>query len=659
MSWTWLIKKNKKGEKYYVHTSFRKGNSVSSTNCGFIDDIERLKKEKGNEFDSYIQSEGERIYQEWKDKEKPRHQFTFKENAEQENYREIYTSQIYLRKIWNDIGLTETLNSIKKTNKLKYQYDLNELAFFLVTNQLISASSKLKAYQERSSYFFSPENMTIDSVYDCLDVLAKNCDLINLKTYKKAKKYLKKDSALYFYDVTSVNMSKTVECNDLIGLKKGKEGIFGPIIQIGYLCDEWGLIIGMHVFKGSANEQGSLKEQMTRLYGVTKLKNIVICTDAGLCSIKNKRYSSQNFKGYITTQPLTKKKISDEIRKWAVECPFKVDGEKLSKQQIIERYEALVEEGKLNEADTLAQRTFYKSDWYLTTIKINSKGEEKLDGIKAKNKQEGESIDDIRKMEIELPKKGQNIEVTFEQRLVVSFSLKYYFAQKKKLEEEKEKAIKAIEKKQDLNDVGKKDFKRFVKCDKVTKNGEVAEENANTFLQDEYDYEESLCGLYCQATNLADNETVIYQSSRGRWIIEYLFRTCKSYLNMGTVYLHLEDHIIGHFEIVLLAINLLMILAYKVYAHLGNSKNKMGKGSSLDKEENFDVTLIKIIEKLCSMKSGLIKDDNGIPCLISHRNKNDINKIFSEIFRFSLTTQVRPVDQIKKLIRETDNVTSE
>ena len=86
------------------------------------------------------------------------------------------------------------------------------------------------------------------------------------------------------------------------------------------MCDEWGLLIGLLVFKGSESEQETLKEQITKLYGSTKLKDVVICTDAGLCSLKNKRFSEHTFKGYITTQSLKKNKVPNHPDIMNVTC---------------------------------------------------------------------------------------------------------------------------------------------------------------------------------------------------------------------------------------------------------------------------------------------------------------------------------------------------
>ena len=647
MAWNFLKKKSAKGETYYVHYSFRKNGKVTSTNCGTIYHVEKIMAEKGDGFQSYIDSLGEKMYQDWVEGNKTKHIFTLREDVEQENSRNIYASQIYLRKVWKMIGLEKELDSIKSEKHMKFKFDLNEVVFFLASRQVIESSSKLKSYLERDEFILCPEGMTLDSLYDCLDVIADNADSINLRTYRRARKYLGKQSKLYFYDVTSVNMSKSVKTSDLIGMKKGKEGIFGPIIQIGYLCDEWGLIVGILVFKGNRNEQGSLKEQITNVFGVTHLKDIVICTDAGLCSTENKRYCSKAFKGYIATQPITKRKVPELVRKWALEERFRNGDLCLTKEEIVKRYEDAVSKGEEGTALTLLNTTFYKSRWFVSTIRIGKSGKEEIDTAEeSESKGNHKDAGTIKETDLTPKEKGKASKVRFEQRIVASFNLRYYLSQKADLDEAAAKAREAVEKGDDVHDVPAKDYRRFVKSASCTKEGEPATEKAMIFQQEQYDYELSLCGIYCQATNLDDEESVIYGSSRGRWIIEYLFRTGKTHFGMNNVYLQTDKHIKGHFELIALATNMLLTLMYKVYLKMGRGDDKLGRL----REAPICMTLDRILEEIADMKSALATDDSGNRCLVSLRNKNEINKAMADTFGFSLTTQVRPLSDIKTLL---------
>ena len=207
MGWSFTeIKSKKTGlTNYVVHTSFRRENKVTSANCGVIKDIESLRKnfKTEKEFIEYINAEGAKIYQKRKDDQKINHSFVLNESDENTDAYLVNTSQIYFRKIWDSLGLTKEFNEIRKIDpKARFQYDLNEIIFYLVTSQIMECVSKSKAYDNIENYLIHPKNIAKDAFYDALDYLTKYADIINNKTYKAATKYIERSSNLYFYDVT-------------------------------------------------------------------------------------------------------------------------------------------------------------------------------------------------------------------------------------------------------------------------------------------------------------------------------------------------------------------------------------------------------------------------------------------------------------------------
>ena len=242
--------------------------------------------------------------------------------------------------------------------------------------------------------------------------------------------------------------------------------------------------------------------------------------------------------------------------------------------------------------------------------------------------------------------KSKPLTLTFEQRLVISFSLKYYFAQLSDLEKDKAKAEDAIKNQTNINGSSKKDFKRFLTTTKASEDGEIVEEIPLKFLTDVYEAEKRMCGLYCQATNLDDKESVIYKSARERWVIEDSFRTAKSDLSMGTVYLSTIDHIKGHFEICFLAQTLLKVFIYKIYNRLEETDTQIVKLDCVDREIYTKDNILNELREL----TGLIKkDSNNVLCVISERKKNELNKLFASTFKFSMTKQVSIVSELKKI----------
>lgn len=659
MSFHIVEEKRKSGDLLVVRTTYRneKGKSTSS-NCGYLGTVEDFKKKYGDNYKEEAIKLGKDIYDKWHKDNLNKFVFTVIADEDETEDNVFYSSQLYLRSIWNQLGLPKFLSDIKKDSKGKWQYDLNEVVFFLTSVQILNSStSKLFAFNSSCDYLIKPNNLTIDSLYDCLDVLSKNIDYINNYIYKKVKKYLDKKSDLYFYDVTTINMSQSVNENTLVGIKKGKEGIYGPLIQIGCVCDQWGLLVGLYIFNGRKSEQQSLKDQVELIFKSDKCKNVVICTDAGLCSAKNKRYLERKFKGYIMTQPLSQNKVPDFIRKWAVNDKF--DNINMSKEEIISRYEELLqdtsEEGK-KAAGALYNQVFYKSRWAITEAKIyadkNKKEEYSYKSIVKNKKDDSYDLSKLKEEDFIVPKSKKYIKIKYTQRLVLSFSLKYYYSQFNRLEEDRIKAENAVNNNYDISNKSNKDYRRFIKSTKITQNGEVADEIANGFLNDKYEFEKSLCGLYCQATNLDDESKDIYRYSRNRWQIEYAFRTAKTFQGFGTVYLQKPEHIIGHFELCFLAQEILKTLVYKVYNYIGYTDCMIGRrNNNSEKYNKEDFTLDKIINELINLKSVKMIDDNGREIAKSLAKKDVINSVLAEVFNLSVTKKAKLLKEMFDAIK--------
>ena len=249
--------------------------------------------------------------------------------------------------------------------------------------------------------------------------------------------------------------------------------------------------------------------------------------------------------------------------------------------------------------------------------------------------------------------KSKPLALTFEQRLVISFSLKYYFAQLSDLEKDKAKAEDAIKNQTNINGSSKKDFKRFLTTTKASEDGEIVEEIPLKFLTDVYEAEKRMCGLYCQATNLEDASSDIYRYSRNRWQIEYAFRTAKTFQGFGNVYLHTINHIIGHFEICFLAQQILKVLTYKIYKEVGYEKCELGKREKINDTliDEGDFTMDKIIEELSSLKVCKLKDIDGREVLTSVRGKNEINIAMASAFGFSLTKESMHLPELLKKVK--------
>ena len=203
-----------------------------------------------------------------------------------------------------------------------------------------------------------------------------------------------------------------------------------------------------------------------------------------------------------------------------------------------------------------------------------------------------------------------------EQRIIVTYSVKYQEYQKKIRENQIQRAQKLIEK--NPKKIGKpkqNDPKRFINTISTTSNGEVAEENHYELNYDVINEEAKYDGLYAVCTNLEDNVQDIIKINHRRWEIEESFRLMKSEFKSRPVYLSRDDRIKAHFTTCFLA---LTIFRY------------------LEKILNEEFTAEKIIDALRSYN---LKDENGLGYSPLY-TKSDLIDSLHEKFNFNTAYEI-------------------
>lgn len=635
-----LSKDGKEGN-VYVKKTIRK--SGVSTSCN----IANLGSKKSLGDDKQIVELANQAFLNWKKGEGKATVF-FSENDDCAN-EDINLGQVYIFHFLKELGLINKFDSLKGEKKSKYKFNFKDVVSYLICSQILNPGSKRHMYLSEKTLQF-PGDIKLQHIYRALDILAKHSDEINAYSYKKIKELSKKNSKVYFYDCTNFYYTQGSD-GFLLGMKKSKEGIFAPLVQMGLLIDEWGYLVGMIMFKGNQNEQGSLKEQIEKISPHINMSSVTICTDAGLCSFSNKVFLSQKGRSYITTQPITGKFVPEHIKSWVInEKGFK---NSKNKEKTVENLKNKYEEAKKAENYELMQsilsKTIYKDAWY--GLEVTKKTAEKTKG---KNKKWTETKcspnDDLEEKEdveykISFAKeayndandvKGEN----FYTRLLVSFSMKYYLFQKRELEEKKKQAEKIIKESNKLDSVPK-ELRGYLICTNTTKQGEVAEEQIYTIDTEAFDEDEKYLGYYVQATNLGDPIKDLYETSRMRWQIEYCFRTMKSCLDSRPIYLTTENHIKGHFTIVFLALQTLRYMMYKLYKEEGYSKEKLGRAPK------SIVTVDSVLEELRNMRGRKFYAQEGYD-FINGSKKNDMNILMTKAFGLSLTKQVIKLEKIEE-----------
>ena len=411
---------------------------------------------------------------------------------------------LFLQQIYHQLGLSKISKVI--SDKYKFTYNLDSVLSRLVYSRIIFPASKL-ATCEQSRLFMEQPEFELQHVYRSLEVLAKESDYIQSELYKNSLKICDRNKGILYYDCT--NYFFETERED--GLRQygvSKEHRPNPIVQMGLFMDGDGFPLAFCINKGNTNEQVTLKPLEKKIISDFGLSRFVVCTDAGLASVANRKFNDIQDRAFITTQSI--KKLKASLREWALDPT----GWKMSGSDV------LYDLTELNE-DSNLDLTFYKERW-----------------IKEKD---------------------------LEQKLIVTFSTKYQKYQQSIRNRQVERAQKVIDTNPGkLKKCNSNDYKRFISKSHCTENGEVAENESYSINTDLIAGEAAYDGFYAVCTNLDDDASAIIKVNQRRWEIEESFRIMKSEFKARPVYLQRDDRIEAHFTTCFISLMIYRILEKKL-----------------------------------------------------------------------------------------------
>lgn len=409
---------------------------------------------------------------------------------------------LFLEKIYYDLGLNNICKDISQ--KYKFEYNLDNILSRLVYGRVIFPASKL-ATNDLSKKFIEQPSFELQHIYRALEVISKETDFIQSELYKNSLKVSKRNTNILYYDCTNYFF----EIEEESGLRQygpSKEHRPNPITQMGLFMDGNGIPLAFNISSGNTNEQITLTPLEEKILEDFKLSKFIVCTDAGLASYANRKFNDKDERAFITTQSI--KKLKKHIMDWALSP----DGWHLTGDN---------KEYNINEIDDnekiFKDKIFFKERW----IKEND----------------------------------------LEQKLIVTYSLKYKNYQRQIRNSQIERAKNAINTKAfKLDKCNQNDFKRFIKRTNITTDGEIAEKKILSINNEIIEKEEKFDGFYGVCTNLEDNAEEIIKVNQRRWEIEESFRIMKSEFKARPIYLSRDDRITAHFTTCFLSLVLLRFL---------------------------------------------------------------------------------------------------
>ncbi|WP_206811962.1 IS1634 family transposase, partial [Paradesulfitobacterium ferrireducens] len=220
---------------------------------------------------------------------------------------------LFLQQIYHELNLHKVSAEISK--KYKFSFNLNAILSRLLYGRILFPSSKLATYKH-SSKFIEQNDFELQHVYRALEVISKEMDFIQSSLYSNSLKISKRNTGILYYDCT--NYFFEIEQED--GLKQygaSKEHRPNPIIQMGLFMDGDGIPLAFSLNSGNTNEQITLKPLEQKILSDFKLSKFVVCTDAGLASEKNRRFNNEGERAFITTQSI--KKLKKHLKEWSLD----------------------------------------------------------------------------------------------------------------------------------------------------------------------------------------------------------------------------------------------------------------------------------------------------------------------------------------------------
>ena len=477
---------------------------------------------------------------------------------------------LFLQNLYYQLGIDKICKSISK--KYKLNYDLNDIFSRLIYSRVIHPCSKQATYRFASTLLEQP-SFDEHQIYRSLDVIANESDFIQEQLYKNSFKLGKRKSGIIYYDCT--NFFFEIEEADENGLRqygKSKENRPLPIVEMGMFIDSDGIPLSICIHPGNTNEQVTLKPLEQKIISDFKMSKFVVCTDAGLASKANRKFNDIQDRAFIVTHSV--KKLKAELKEWAL------DTEGWSKYGCNPRKKhSIADLDKEKDYDAV----FYKEQW----------------------------ID----------------QGSFEEKLIVTYSMKYCMYQRNIRNRQIDRARKAIEQgKARIRKKRQNDFMRFINRISTTNEGEVADKEKYCLNSDRITEEERYDGYYAVVSNLDDDPREIIKVNHQRWMIEECFRIMKSEFKSRPVYVQTDNHIAAHF--------LTCFLALVIYRYV-------------EKKIDHAFTCEQLIETLRDMNVRELVGEGYLPTY----TRTDITDALHDAFGFRTDYQAITKQTMKKILK--------
>ena len=384
--------------------------------------------------------------------------------------------------------------------------------------------------------------------------------------------YADRMTGVIYYDCTNYYF----EIEEASGDKQygvSKEHRPNPIVQMGLFMDAEGIPLAFCINPGNTNEQTTLRPLEKKLLEDFDLSRFVVCTDAGLSSTDNRKFNDKQGRAFITTQSVKiLKKFQED---WCLEPKgWRLFGER-------KQYDITTIDEEAHYEDT-----FYKERWF------------KENGI--------------------------------EQRMIVTYSVKYRDYLRHIRSSQVQRAEKKVKTPSAIKRTSQTDPKRFISRQSMTYDGEVAERDVYYINDEVIAQEERYDGFYAVCTNLEDDAQEIVSINRRRWQIEACFRIMKHEFKARPAYVARDDRIKAHFMTCFLA-----LIVYRF----------------LEKKLDNKYTVSEIVSCLRNMNVTKLEGYGYIPSY----DRTELTDALHNAFGFDTSLEIVPIARMRNICKRSKN----
>lgn len=500
--------------------------------------------------------------------------------------REFNCGYLFLQDAYCSLGLPGECARIASARR--FGYDLDAVLSRLVYARVLEPGSKRAACEFARELVEGP-GFEPHHAYRALEVLAAESEAIQAALYRASEAASHRRTGVLYYDCTNFFFEIGQEDGfRMYGPSKQHRPL--PLVQMGMLMDADGMPLAFDVQPGNESEQGTLTPLEEKVMADFGISRFVVCTDAGLSSLSNRRFNSRGERHFVTAQPL--KRLKAHLRRWAL-AP---DGWRAAGSEgtfDLGEVQALADGPETDEEARRALRstTFYK------VRRVREKGAD------------GEWL---------------------EQNLVSTFSVRYRDYARSVRRGQLDRAARAIaEGRAGRHRKGPNDPMRFAKRTSVTAAGEVADADVWEIDRAKVAEEAAFDGFYGLATSLdADDVPGVLKVAAGRWEIEECFRIMKHEMEARPVYLSREDRIRAHFLTCFIA----LLVFRTVERRLGGA-----------------FTCPQIVDALRSMEMERVRGEGWRPLYV----RTGLTDALHEAFGFRTDYEIVPEASMREIVRRT------